>query len=300
MHALPPHTGARRLAAALSLTLALGGCAGVQLGGPANTVAQTTSVNYYPACYEPVRYLRESDDKMKSAVATGAIGGALAGGLLGALTGGDDAGRNALIGAAAGALVGAAGSYYLEKQKQNAEDSARFAAYGTDIDRATGEYNRTTSAARNAQGCYQKEFQTLVQLRKTRRISDTEGRARFNEIVSGISEANALMAAVDQRIGESLNTYTQAYEEDLKKTGVERQAVTRAARSSKPVAVAGSAKPASTEAAVNTERKVQQASTARDESKAVSSGLTAQLKSFCSNPDVGDWGSGASACGRGV
>ena len=73
MHALPPQTGARRLAAALSLTLALGGCAGVQLGGPADTVAQTTSVNYYPACYEPVRYLRESDDKMKSAVATGAV-----------------------------------------------------------------------------------------------------------------------------------------------------------------------------------------------------------------------------------
>ena len=212
---------------------------------------------------------------------------------------GGDALAAGVAGLAVGALIGGAGSYYLEKQKQNAEDSARFAAYGTDIDRATGEYNRTTSAARNAQGCYQKEFQTLVQLRKTRRISDTEGRARFNEIVSGISEANALMAAVDQRLGESLNTYTQAYEEDLKKTGVERQAVTRAARSSKPVAVAGSsAKPASTEAAVNTERKVQQASTARTESKAVSSGLTAQLKSFCSNPDVGDWGSGASACGK--
>ncbi|HND96925.1 MAG TPA: type VI secretion system-associated lipoprotein TagQ [Plasticicumulans sp.] len=290
-----PKPGQRPLAAALSLLLALSGCA--QMNSTMGVVQQTT-VNYYPKCYEPVGYLRESDQRMQQAVGTGVALGALGGAAIGAIATGDS--RGAIAGAVLGGLAGGATAYYQQKQQQLAEDSARFAAYGTDIDRATGEYNRTTSAARNAQGCYQKEFQTLVQLRKTRRISDTEGRARFNEIVSGISEANALMAAVDQRIGESLNTYTQAYEEDLKKTGVERQAVTRAARSSKPVAVAGSAKPASTEAAVNTERKVQQASTARDESKAVSSGLTAQLKSFCSNPDVGDWGSGASACGRGV
>lgn len=302
MHAYAPQSGARKLVAALSLTLALGGCAGVQLGGPAASVAQTTTVNYYPACYEPVRYLRESDDKLKTAVAQGAVGGALAGALLGGLTGGDNAGRNALIGAVAGAAIGGASSYYLEKQKQVAEDGARFAAYGTDIDRATGELNRTTSAARNAQGCYEQEFRTLVQLRKTRKINDVEGRARFNEIVTGMNEANALMAAVDGRIGENLDTYTQAYEEDLKKTGIERQTVARAAteRRAKPVAsTAAAERPATTEA-VNTERKVQQATTARAESKAVSTNLTAQVKSFCSNPDVGDWGSGSSACGKGV
>ena len=36
----------------------------------------------------------------------------------------------------------------------------------------TGEFNRTTSAARNAQRCYQKEFKALVQLRKRGKVSD--------------------------------------------------------------------------------------------------------------------------------
>lgn len=294
MHALPPQTGARRLAAALSLTLALGGCAGVQLGGPADTVAQTTSVNYYPACYEPVRYLRESDDKMKSAVATGAVGGALAGGLLGALTGGDNAGRNALIGAAAGAVIGGASSYYLEKQKQNAEDSARFAAYGDDINQATGEFDRTIASAKQAQSCYQKEYQTLLQAKRGKRMSDSEGRARLAEIVTGLNETNALMTAVDGRLGENLNTYTQAYETDLQKGGYEREQVqavaTRKARPPKPI-------PAE---AVKTEQQLKKATDKREEGKLVVSRGNSLVRDICSNPDMGDWGPGNACQGKGA
>ena len=159
---------------------------------------------------------------MQQAVGTGAAIGALGGAALGAAATGNT--RGAVTGAVLGAIAGGVTGYYMEKQQQIADDRARFAAYGTDIDRTTGEFNRTTSAARNAQRCYQKEFKALVQLRKRGKVSDAEGRARFAEIVSGMSEANALMAAVDGRIGESLDTYTKAYESDLQKRGVWKEA----------------------------------------------------------------------------
>ena len=286
-----PKPGQRPLAAALSLLLALSGCA--QMNSTMGVVQQTT-VNYYPKCYEPVGYLRESDQRMQQAVGTGVALGALGGAAIGAIATGDS--RGAIAGAVLGGLAGGATAYYQQKQQQLAEDSARFAAYGTDIDRTTGEFNRTTSAARNAQRCYQKEFKALVQLRKRDKVSDAEGRARFAEIVSGMSEANALMAAVDGRIGESLDTYTKAYESDLQKRGATRSTV---AQSANRGGGRGSSKSSGVPTeAVNVERKVQKATAAREEVKTVSTSLAADTRSFCSSPDIGDWGKGNATCAK--
>lgn len=286
-----PKPGQRPLAAALSLLLALSGCA--QFSNTRGVVQQTT-VNYYPMCYRPVGELRESDQRMQQAVGTGAAIGALGGAALGAAATGNA--RGAVAGALVGALAGGFTAYYQEKQQQIADDRARFAAYGADIDRTTGEFNRTTSAARNAQRCYQKEFKALVQLRKRGKVSDAEGRARFAEIVSGMSEANALMAAVDGRIGESLDTYTKAYESDLQKRGATRSTVAQSANRS---GGRGSSKSGgvSTEA-VNVERKVQRATAAREEVKTTSTSLAADTRSFCSSPDIGDWGKGNATCAK--
>lgn len=287
MHALHPHPGARLLAVALSLLLALSGCA--QMNSSMGVVQQTT-VNYYPKCYEPVSYLRESDQRMQHAVAGGALIGAAGGAALGAAATGNS--RGAITGAVLGAIAGGFTAYYQQKQQQLADDRARFAAYGTDIDRATGEYSRTTSAARNAQRCYQQAFKQLVQTRKRGKMPDSEGRARFAEIVSGMSEANALMAAVDGRIGENLDTYTKAYETDLQKRGASRSAVTQAANRG---GRGTSSKVAPTEA-VAVERKVQKATAAREEVKTTSAAIVADTRSFCSNPDIGDWGSTDPTC----
>ena len=129
-----PKPGQRPLAAALSLLLALSGCA--QLNSTMGVVQQTT-VNYYPKCYEPVSYLRESDQRMQHAVAGGALIGAAGGAALGAAATGNS--RGAITGAVIGAIAGGFTAYYQQKQQQLADDRARFAAYGTDIDRATGE-----------------------------------------------------------------------------------------------------------------------------------------------------------------
>lgn len=267
-------------------TVLIGGCAGLG-GGVSSKVAASTKVNYYPGCYEPVSQLRRSDAAMQKSLATGAVAGGLLGGLAGALSGGDHAGRNALIGATAGALVGGAAAYYNERQKQVADDKQRIASYAGDFERSSEDLDRSIAYAKAAQDCYQGEFGKLRAAHRAKSMSDAEGRSRFAEIVSGLQETNALLAAVDGRAGEDIDTYTQAYEKDLQQVGVERQRVTAAA--SKPAA-----KPkAVPQEAVATEQKLQQAAAKRSEAQAVSSRGSSMLSSACNNPDIGDWGGDA-------
>lgn len=276
------------LCSAAFSALLLGGCASVG-GGVSSKVAATTKANHYPACYEPVSHLRSSDAAMQKSVATGAVAGGLLGGLAGALSGGDHAARNALIGATAGALVGGAAGYYSERQKQIADDKQRIASYGGDFERSTDDLDRSIAYAKAAQDCYQREFSNLQAAHRAKSMSDSEGRSRFAEIVSGLKETNALLAAVDGRAGEDINTYTQAYEKDLQQVGVERQTV--AAAASKPV-VKPKAVP---QEALATEQKLQKATAKRAEVQAVSSRGTSMVSSACNNPDIGDWG--GDACG---
>jgi outer membrane lipoprotein SlyB len=270
---------------AICTSLFLGGCA-TGGGGASSKVAATTRAEYYPSCYEPVSHLRDSDAAMQKSVATGAVTGGLLGGLTGALTGGDHAGRNALIGAATGALVGGAVGYYTERQKQISDDHARIASYGTDIDNSVGDMDRSITYAQAAQDCYQREFTRLQAAHKAGKMTEAEGKKRFAEIVSGLKETNALLAAVDGRAGENIDTYTQAYEKDLQQIGVQRQSVSQ-------VAKAKTAKPAAAKVpkeAVDTEVKLQQADTKRSQVKQVTSRGTSMISSACNNPDVGDWG----------
>ena len=108
-----PKPGQRPLAAALSLLLALSGCA--QMNSTMGVVQQTTG-HYYPKCYEPVGYLRESDQRMQQAVGTGVALGALGGAAIGAIATGDS--RGAIAGAVLGGLAGGATAYYQQKQQQ--------------------------------------------------------------------------------------------------------------------------------------------------------------------------------------
>ncbi len=273
--------------AAFSLAL-ISGCASLS-GGASAKVAATTKVNYYPGCYEPVSQLRSSDAAMQKTVATAAVAGGLLGGLAGALTGGDNAGRNALIGAATGALVGGAAGYYSERQKQIADDKQRIASYGGDFERSTMDLDRSIVYAKSAQDCYQREFDNLRAAHRSKSMSDSEGRSRFAEIVSGLQETNALLATVDGRTGEDINTYTQAYEKDLQQVGVERQTVAAVAKTPAPV----SQPKVVPKEAVVTEQKLQKATAKRSEAQAVSSRGSSMVSSACNNPDIGDWGGDA-------
>ncbi|AZD16442.1 type VI secretion system-associated lipoprotein TagQ [Pseudomonas chlororaphis] len=288
------------LPTAVCCAVLLGGCAG--FGAPSSKVAAQTKVEYYPQCYEPVSQLRSSDKSMTKSVATGAIAGGLLGGLTGALVGNSgDAGRNALIGAAAGALVGGATGYYSERQKQISDDRARIASYASDIGQSTGEIDRSISYTRTAQNCYQREFTSLLNARKAKKISDSEGRLRLAEIVSGLKETNELMAAVDGRAGESIDVYTQAYEKDLQTVGVQRQDVAQVAAVKPPAATdkkaatrkkAGAKTTTKTDVpkeAVTTERTLQQATAKREEGQKIAARGQTMVNDVCSNPDMGDW-----------
>lgn len=294
------------LSTVICCAVLLSGCAG--MGAPSSKVAATTKAEYYPQCYEPVSHLRSSDASMTKSVTTGAIAGGLLGSLTGALVGNrDDAARNVLIGATTGALVGGAAGYYAERQKQISDDRARIASYASDIDHNTGEIDRSISYTSAAQNCYQREFTSLLNARKTRTISDSEGRSRLAEIVSGLKETNELMAAVDGRAGESIDVYTQAYEKDLQTVGVQRQDVAQVVAVESPAATGkasttkkASAKPMTRKnvpkEAVTTERTLQQATAKRAEGQKVNARGQTMVNDVCSNPDMGDWA--PPACSR--
>ncbi|MEN0107682.1 MAG: type VI secretion system-associated lipoprotein TagQ [Pseudomonas sp.] len=279
-----------RFAASLvtASAILLTGCAGTS---PTSSVAATTTAQYYPACYEPVSHLRSTEDAVKSSAITGAVAGGLLGAAAGALTGGDHAARNAAIGAAGGALVGGAAGYYTGKQKQIADDNERIGSYATDIERSTGEIDRSVGYAKAAQSCYQQQFTSLQAARKAKTMSDADGRARLAEIVSGLKETNALLAAADGRTGEDLDAYTQAYEKDLEQTGVQRDTVTKVAQADTgaKVTVTKAERAKVSTQAVSTEKATQKAKASRTESQKVASAGKTMVSSVCNNPDMGDW-----------
>lgn len=304
------HCRSALLLAAGFSTVLLTGCA----SSPVSKVSQTTKVEYYPSCYEPVSHLRTTDSDMTKSVATGALMGAVGGALTGALVGDSEKrGRNVAIGAAGGALVGGAAGYYTERQKQISDDNQRIGSYATDINKSAADMDRSTAYAKASQACYQQAFSNLMAGRKANTINDTEGRKRLAEIVSGLQESNNLIAAVNGRLGENLNNYTQAYEQDLKQVGVERTDVVVVAEAQAPKLATGNArKPPAAKAsnktankgktkaeqkklpdvpkeAVATEKTLIDADAKKAESQQVANAGQSQVNSMCKNPDMGDW-----------
>lgn len=282
------HARSALLLAAGFSTVLVAGCS----SSPVSKVGATTKVEYYPSCYEPVQHLRSTDGDMTRSVASGAVIGALGGALTGALIDGDNRGRNAAIGAAGGALVGGAAGYYTERQKQISDDKQRIASYATDIDKSAADLDRTTAYAKASQSCYQREFTSLINGRKANRINDTEGRKRLAEIVSGLQESNKLLATVNGRVAENLDSYTQAYEQDLKQVGVARTEVATVAAPAKTAGKKTQAKKvnkAVPQEAVATEKTLQKAATKKAEAQQVANAGVDQVNKMCRSPDMGDW-----------
>lgn len=282
--------------AAVGFSLVLGGCA----TSPTSKVEQTTKVEFYPTCYEPVKHLRATESDVTKSVATGAVVGGLLGGVTGALAGDKDKmGRNAAIGVAGGALAGGAVGYYTEKQKQITDDKQRIGSYATDLDNSSKSIDRDIAYAKASQTCYQGAFDALVAARKAKTINNSEGRRRLAEIVAGLKESNALITAANGRADKDVDSYAQAYEKDLQQVGVQHEAVvTAAAADTAPVAatktkakvkkpvVATTKVPAE---AVSTEKSLQKAQAKQTEAKQVAASGQTLMSKLCSSPDMGDW-----------
>ena len=140
--------------------------------------------------------------------------------------------------------------------------------------------------AEASQSCYQKEFTSLLEQRKSGAINDVEGRKRLAEIIAGLNESNNLITSVNGKAGENLSNYTQAYEADLKNVGVERAEVTTVAKAPANKPVKQTKVPTE---AVSTERVLQQAEAKQSKSQQVAVAGSNQVNSMCSNPDMGDW-----------
>lgn len=207
---------------------------------------QTTSVNYYPACYRPIQDLRENEYNVAKTTAGGAMLGALGGALLGLLASGGKW-QGAVVGGAAGGVAGTvAGNVYATKQ-QEADDNRRLASYLQDIDGDISHLDVVGAAARNSLQCYDRQFAVLLRDIKARTISRESAQARYAEISSGREEAIALMGdavtharSLDQQYEEALIVEQRQLQAPVRQarspmTANRKQAVIHAARQRKSV-----------------------------------------------------------------
>lgn len=187
------------IALTLCLPLSLTGCA-------SKYGAQTTAVNYYPQCYQPVADLRADEHSAGKAAGTGAVGGALLGALIGGLVTGRASG--ALIGAAAGAATGAvAGDIY--GKSQGKERDERIAAHLSQLDGESATMDRATAAARVATKCYNGEFARNVAAVKAGTMDKLEFTRRYDEIRAGLEETSRILNSTGTNMAEKDAQYRQ-------------------------------------------------------------------------------------------
>lgn len=180
-------------------------------------IAQTTPVNYYPACYQPISTLRDAESGAAKSAVVGGAGGALIGALIGGLVSGRLSG--ALIGAGAGAVAGASVGYAKGKQDAIRDVKSRYISYVGDIKAELNSLDATNMAARSAQACYEKSFNALVAQYKAKAISKEEYRLRFNEIREGLRETAAYLGQVDAKTSEKEQQFRAALEEESATAG---------------------------------------------------------------------------------
>ena len=172
------------------LAIVVGLAGGCQTTGSSTSV-QSTAVNYYPQCYAPVADLRKSNDDFNKTIVAGAALGALTGALIGGASTGSA--RGALIGGLTGAAAGGVLGYAYAKQQEVKDDNARFVSYQRDLNSSVSSLDRTTTYARAANTCYDREFHALIANVKRKTLSKDEAKNRFAEIQSGLGEVEQLM-----------------------------------------------------------------------------------------------------------
>lgn len=174
---------------------------------------QHTQVNYYPACYAPIRDLRDRENDVGRTTAGGAVVGALGGALVGLLaTGGKWQG--AMVGAAAGGATGAVAGNIYAKKRRVADDNMRLASYLQDIDGDISQMDVTAAAARASLQCYDRQFNALLTNIRAGKVTRSEAGARYAEISSGREEAIALLGSAAS-YGRDLDArYEQAFRQE--------------------------------------------------------------------------------------
>lgn len=181
----------------LACTVLLSGCA-------SKYGTQTTQVNHFPQCYEPINRLRQTEKEFTTTVATGVVGGALLGALVGYLSTGKTQG--AVAGAVAGGAVGGAVGY----NKASNQETRDLAIYLSELEGDISGLDNANAAGRVAMQCYDKSFKSSVADFKAKRINRTDFDSRYKEIRDGSDEALRLMRSQASKAAEKERQYQDA------------------------------------------------------------------------------------------
>ncbi|MDR2934885.1 MAG: hypothetical protein LBV70_03255 [Candidatus Adiutrix sp.] len=193
------------------------GLAGLGLSGCASKYGkQTTAVNLYPDCYEPIKKLRDEEKRVANTTIASAAGAGAATMAICLITKSDNCLPKAL---AVAATTGALG-YFSAVQQRSQDETARMAQYMQDLDGDISNLNIATASARMSIQCYQKKFNTSLAQYKKKAISREELDASYREIKSGVNESQGILGRVIVNAQKSDELYAAAINEEEKlKTG---------------------------------------------------------------------------------
>ena len=181
--------------------------------------AQETEVHYYPACYDPIKKLRDEEAEINKATAAGALGGFLVG-----ITGGILSGKpeSAIASTVLGTAFGAVVSNQIAKTRQIKNQNQRMAAYIQNINGNVSNLDIQTVSAKNALQCYEQQFKLLMKAIKRKQVTQEEAKRMFAEIESGTREATRILGVLEDNSRDMEKQYRAALateEQDLQKSG---------------------------------------------------------------------------------
>jgi outer membrane lipoprotein SlyB len=179
---------------------------------------QTTVVNHFPDCYQPVADMRASEFMVEEITVVGATIGALLGGVAGYLAGG---GRGAALGAMAGAAAGSVVANQFAQNAQEKNDLKRLANYAQQLQETAVGMDAAAAAANTARQCYQRQFAAAADDFKNGRIDKEQFRSRYVEVASGLEEISRILGSNINSVNEVSIMYNDALTQESKNLGVD-------------------------------------------------------------------------------
>lgn len=199
------------------LTLSSGACTHNSRFGP-----QTTVVNYYPQCYEPIAQMRSNEFMVEESTAAGAIAGALLGAIAGYAIDGE---RGALIGAAMGAVTGSVVANQFAQAAEERNNARRLGLYSAQLGEASSNMDAATAAAGLARQCYEQQFEAAVQEYQAGYIDKEQFRSRYTEVAAGMEEASRVLGTTITGIDEMSDMYAAALDNESTRLGVDKATI---------------------------------------------------------------------------
>lgn len=151
------------------------------------------TANYYPACHEPLAYLKQRHEGTGSNVAKGAIQGGVISGIASAIVGaiaGNMRPAAILTSVGVGAVIGGGASAMTQAPGQR-EDNKKMAEYLEQIDGDISGMDIVQAAATVSMQCYGREYKKLLD--DLQEMPDDAAKQRLAEILAGREEAAKLL-----------------------------------------------------------------------------------------------------------